>query len=285
MDTGSYTGFDIRITEPGICWFEFNEPERLNGMSAAKKRDMVEALTQAQMDNAVRVVVFIGEGRGFCAGDDLKGYNSRPQGDNPLVPPIDHGHDSPIGTYNGLRTISQAVNRKIRELDKLSIAAINGYAIQTGLSLALACDFKIAASSAKLGSATLRFGLLPDEGGQYLVLQHIGLAKTMDFLMNKRIVDADEALELGMLNEVVADEELRDRVNSLATDLANGPQVSMRLLKRSVYMAAELSFDQACDEIASKTAISDHHPDAQEGGASFRERREPIFNAWLHQDK
>ena len=283
MDIGSYTGFDIRMTDPGICWFEFNEPERLNGMSAAKKRDIVEALTQAQMDNAVRVVVFIGEGRGFCAGDDLKGYNTRPQGDNPLMPPIEHGHDSPIGTYNGLRTISQAVNRKIRELDKLSIAAINGYAIQTGLSLALACDFKIAARSAKLGSATLRFGLLPDEGGQYLVLQHMGLAKTMDFLMNKRIVGADEALDLGMVNEVVADDELRSRVDALATDLANGPQVSMRLLKRSVYLAAELSFDQACDEIASKTAISDHHRDAQEGAASFRERREPTFNAWLNE--
>ena len=105
----------------------------------------------------------------------------------------------------------------------------------------------------------------------------------MDFLMNKRIVGADEALDLGMVNEVVADDELRSRVDALATDLANGPQVSMRLLKRSVYLAAELSFDQACDEIASKTAISDHHRDAQEGGASFRERREPTFNAWLNE--
>ena len=78
------------------------------------------------MGKAIRLVVSIGEGLRFCAGDDLNGYNTRPQVDHPLMRPIEHGHDSPIGTYNVLRTISQAVNRKIRELDKLSIAAING---------------------------------------------------------------------------------------------------------------------------------------------------------------
>jgi 2-(1,2-epoxy-1,2-dihydrophenyl)acetyl-CoA isomerase len=281
MDTGRFSGFEVSVTEPGVAWFEFNEPERLNGMNAVKKRDMIEALTQAQMDNAVRVVVFIGSGRGFCAGDDLNAYGSRETGPDALVPPIPHGHDSPIGTYNGLRHISQALNQKIRSLDKITIAAINGYAIQTGLSLALACDFKIASDQAKLGSATLRFGLLPDEGGQYLLLQHLGLTRTLDFLMHKRIVSAAEALELGLVNQVVNADQLRVETEKLAVELANGPQVAMRLLKRSVYQAAELTFDQACDEIAAKTAISDHHPDAREGVASFKEKRAAKFNAWL----
>lgn len=281
MDNGSYTGFDVSVEKPGIAWIEFNEPERLNGMNTGKKRDLIEVLTQAQMDNAVRVVVFIGTGRGFCAGDDLKAYSSRERDDNALMPPIPPGHDSAIGTYNGLRQISQALNVAIRNLDKLSIAAINGYAIQTGLSLALSCDFKLAAREARLGSATLRFGLLPDEGGQYLLVEHMGVAKTLDFVMRKRIVTADEALALGLVNEVVEGDALRDAAKALAVELANGPQVSQRLLKRSVYQAAELSWAQSLDEIASKTAVSDHHPDSREGVSAFRERREAHFNEWL----
>ncbi len=283
MDTGQFTGFEVTLEKPGIAWIEFNEPEKLNGMNSRKKRDLIETLTQAQMDNAVRVIVFIGQGRGFCAGDDLNAYSRDEAQDNALMPPIPPGHDTPIGTYNGLRHISQALNLTIRSLDKLSIAAVNGVAIQTGLSLALSCDFKIAAAEAKLGSATLRFGLLPDEGGQYLLVQHMGVAKTMDFLMRKRIVSADEALALGLVNQVVPGSELRNAASELAVELANGPQVSMRLLKRSVYQAGELSFEQACEEIATKTAVSDHHPDSREGVSSFREKRAPKFNEWLQQ--
>lgn len=283
MDTGKFTGFEVSMEKPGIAWIEFNEPEKLNGMSSAKKRDLIETLTQAQMDNAVRVVVFIGQGRAFCAGDDLKAYSHSQKNEHALMPPIAPGHDSAIGTYNGLRQISQALNLAIRSLDKLSIAAINGIAIQTGLSLALSCDFKVAAEEARLGSATLRFGLLPDEGGQYLLLQHMGLARTMDFLMHKRIVSANEAMDLGLVNQVVPDNMLRESVRELATELANGPQVSMRLLKRSIYQSAEMTFEQACDEIASKTAISDHHPDSREGVTAFREKRQPRFNEWLRE--
>lgn len=283
MDTGKFTGFEVSLEAPGVAWIEFNEPEKLNGMNTRKKRDLIETLIQAQMDNAVRVIVFIGQGRAFCAGDDLKAHTRGESEDKALMPPIPPGHDSPIGTYNGLRHISQALNLTIRSLDKLTIAAINGIAIQTGLSLALACDFKIAAQDARLGSATLRFGLLPDEGGQYLLVQHMGIAKTMDFVMRKRIVSADEAQALGLVNTVVPGDELRAEAQKLAMELATGPQVSMRLMKRSVYQAAELSFEQACDEIASKTAISDHHPDTREGVAAFHEKRTPRFNEWLRE--
>lgn len=279
LQQGTFRGFDVGIQPPGIALITFNQPERLNGTTQDIKRDLVETLTQAQMDDAVRVVVFTGSGRAFCAGDDMTG---RPLPDAPaLVPPIAHGHREPIGTYNGLRRLSQPVQAAIRDLDKLCIAAINGLAIQTGLSLALACDFRIASDQARLGSATLRFGLLPDEGGQFLLVQMMGVAKTMDFLMRKRIVPAAEALELGLVHEVVPHGELLPRAMALATELANGPQVAMRLLKRSIYNAAEMTFAHALDEIAAKTAISDHHPDAREGAGAFREKRQPHFNAWL----
>ena len=111
----------------------------------------------------------------------------------------------------------------------------------------------------------------------------MGVAKTIDCLLRKSIVSADEALELGLINQVVPGDQLRAESAQLAQELAAGPQVSMRLLKRSVYQAAELSFEQACEDIAARTAISDHHPDAKEGGESFREKRAPSFNEWLRQ--
>lgn len=285
MYTGTFTGFELELREPGIAWFCFNSPERLNGMTTAIKRDLIEAVTQAQMDNGVRVLVFTGSGRAFCAGDDLKAYRGAELGGRPLVPEIPPGHDSAMGTYAGLRTISQQLNTVVRGIDKLTIAAINGIAIQTGFSLALSCDFRLAAAGARMGSATLRFGLLPDEGGQYLLVQHMGLARAMDFLMRKRIVGAEEAATLGLVHEVVPADQLDAAAMALAVELANGPQVSMRLLKRTLYNAAELSWTQALDDIAAKTAVSDHHPDAREGVSAFREKREPTFNGWLEQNR
>ena len=280
MRTGEFTGFSVTLRNPGIAWIQFNTPERLNGLTHRIKRDLVETINQAQMDNAVRVMVFTGSGRAFCAGDDISGQK-KPISGEPLMPPIPAGHDNEIGTYEGLRHLSQTLNLALRNCDKIAIAAINGIAIQTGMTLALACDFRVAAASAKLGSATLRFGLLPDEGGQYLCVQLMGVAKSMDFFINKRILSADQALELGLLHEVVDDHELESRAMEMATDIANGPQVAQRLLKRSIYNAADMIFEQSLDEIAAKTAISDHHPDAKEGGLAFREKREPKFNAWL----
>lgn len=282
MLTGTFRGFDVELSEPGVALIRFNQPERLNGLNHEIKRDLVETLVQAQMDHRVRVIVFTGEGRGFCAGDDI--FRNRPIGDaEPLTREIPPGHDNAIGTYEGLRHISQPLTTAIRKLDKLTVAAINGVAIQSGLTLALACDFRIASTEARLGSATLRFGLLPDEGGQYLLVQLIGVAKTMDFLMRKRIVSGREAYDLGLVHEVVEPAVLMDRAMALATELAEGPQVAMRLLKQSIYNAAEMTYAHAMDEIAAKTAISDHHPDVREGVQAFREKRTPKFNQWLKQ--
>lgn len=277
-----YTGFETSMSDPGILTVAFNRPESLNASTVPMKRDLIELLTQAQMDDRVRVVVFTGQGRAFWAGDDLKSYSKTGGGH---MPPIDGGHHDELSTYNGLRTISQTVNTAVRHLDKLTIAAINGFAIQTGFSFALACDFRVAARTAKMGSATLRFGLLPDEGGQWLLVQHLGVAKAMDFMMRKRIVDGDTAHELGLVHQVVDDDQLMAVTMELATELATGPQVAMRMLKRSIHQAANMTWDQSLDEIAAKTAITDHLPDAKEGGAAFREKREPKFNAWLDGQK
>lgn len=277
VEADTYRGFELALHDNGVVLITFNQPERLNGMTQDMKRDLVEVLNTAQMDEAVRVVVFTGSGRAFSAGDDISGRPRDSAGARALMPRIPGGHDTPIGTYEGLRVLSQSLNLAIRNLDKLSIAAINGVAIQTGMSLALSCDFRIASTEARIGSGTLRYGLMPDEGGQFLLVQLMGVGKTMDFLMRNRIVSGEEALELGLVHEVAEPDQLLDRTMALAQELATGPQVAMRLLKRSIYTAAEATFTHALDDIATKTAISDHHPDAREGVQAFQEKRKPKF--------
>ncbi len=296
METGNFRGFKLELEDPGIALITFNKPDDLNRMTVGMKRDLVETMTQAQLDDRVRVVVITGEGRAFCSGDGgpyLGGGGpewDREEGTS-LAPPLrdpwapkEGKRISAIGTYDALRSLSQSVNLSIRSLDKLSIAAINGITVQTGLSLALSCDFRIVAGNARMSSATLRFGLQPDEGGHYLLVQLIGVAKTMDFLMRRRVITGDEALELGIVHEAVEPEQLMERTMELARELANGPQVAMRLLKRSIYNAAEMGIMESFDDIATKTAISDHHPDSREGIVAFREKRPPKFNQWLEDD-
>lgn len=281
MIEGEYQGFDVRIEDPGIAVFTFNKPERLNAMGSGTRRDLVELLTMAQLDDEVRIIVFTGTGRGFVAGVNNKAAEPEDPVLGPAIP--SHGH-VPVDLYGRLSFHGQELPRTIRRLDKLTIAAVNGFAIQLGLSIVLACDFAVAARSARLGSGTLRMGWQPDEGGHWLLVEHLGVKRTMDFLMHKKIVEAAEAERLGLINEVVDDADLMGRAMELATELANGPQVAMRLLKKAVYNAERLTFDQAGDDIASKTAISDFHLDAREGSAAFFAREEATFNKWLTGD-
>ena len=278
---GTFQGFEVEVREPGIAIVTFTNPDRLNAMSAATRRDLVEVIDLAQLDDDVRVVVFTATGRGFVAG-----VNNRATGPEAptLVPSIPEHQHVPVDLYSRLRLHGQELPRAVRRLDKFTIAAVNGYAIQLGLSLVLACDFAIASRSAQLGSATLRMGWQPDEGGHWLLVEHLGVKRTLDFLMHKRLVDGDEAARLGLVTEAVDDDQLMPRALELATELAEGPQVAMRLLKRAVYNAAHLTFDQAGDDIASKTAISDFHLDAREGAPAFFERRPAVFNKWLTGD-
>lgn len=270
--------YGVDLAASGVLTVTFRRPKRMNALTQAMKRDLIELMTRVQMDDRVRVVVFAGDGGSFCAGDDMAGYGAD---QSETVATVAGSHETAIGTVTALRGYSQALNLAIRNLDKITIAAIDGPAIQSGLSLALCCDFRIASTRARLGSATLRFALLPDEGGHALLVQHLGLAGALDFILRKKIVSAAEALELGLVTEMVAPEALAAHAGALAAELAAGPQVAMRLVKRSLYNAAELTFAQALDDIAVRTAISDHHPDARDGGRSFREKRPPKFNAWL----
>ena len=276
-----YQGFGLRIDRRGRALVTFERPERLNAMSFATRRDLVEVLSSFQLDDRVRVVIITGTGKGFCAGAYLGQAEEEPM--------LARGRTvktqkTPVNLNGRLRTYSQELVRTVRRLDKITIAAVNGYAIQIGLSLALACDFVIAAESAKLGSATLRMGYQPDEGGHWLLVEHLGVKGAIDFAMRKRIVGAEEALRLGLASEIVADDSLTARAYELAAELTDGPQVAMRLLKRAIYNAAHLTFDEAGEDITTRTAISDFHADAIEGWPAWARHETPVFNHWLTED-
>src|SRR6516164_8001047 len=196
MKMDGWSGVELSRPGSGVLTVTLNHPERMNASSVAMKRDLIELFTEVQTDDETRVLVLTGAGRAFCAGDYLgRGYlTERPES----VPYIHGGHADAESTYAALKLYSQGINRALRSIDKPTIAAINGVAIQSGLSLALACDFRLASTTARLGSATLRFGLMPDEGGHFLLLQHLGLAGTLDFLLRKRILDAPDALARGL---------------------------------------------------------------------------------------
>jgi 2-(1,2-epoxy-1,2-dihydrophenyl)acetyl-CoA isomerase len=278
--TGEYQGFDVTV-EDGIAEITLRRPDRLNALSIPARRDLVEVLSGCQLDSAVRVVILTATGRGFCAGMWL---GPRDEGESPtLVPDLPGGHRVPVDLAAQLRTHSQELTRTIRRLDKVTIAAINGFAVQIGLSMALACDYVLAARSATLGSATLRMGYQPDEGGHWLLVEHLGVKGALDFLLRKRMVGAAEAKELGLVTEVVEDDDLPKRSRELAAELAAGPQVAIRLLKRAVYNAAHQTFDQAGDDIAVRTAISDFHTDAVEGSRAWLRKQPPTFNRWLEE--
>lgn len=270
----SGSGFRTTIEGRGVAVVTLDRPASLNAMTQAMKRDLIEWLTAAQVDPEIRVIVLAGAGGAFCAGDDLAEYHR----DAPhTVARIGPGHDGPMGTVNGLAAYSQALNLTVRRSNKVTIAAIDGPAIQTGLSLALAADLRIASTRARLGSATLRFGLLPDEGGHWLLVQHLGLARALEFILRRRIVDAAEAQALGLVADVVEPDELLPQVLGIADELASGPQTATQMLKRAIYVAAESSFEVALADIAARTAVTDHHPDAREGVQSFLDKRAPVF--------
>jgi len=271
---GAYAGFDLKLAEQGIAILRFNQPEKLNAFSASMKRDMLESLFHIGISSGARALIISGDGGVFSAGDNFRNYYDQ----EPVRSvPIGAREEGGAALYSRLRMISQQLNRTLRDLDIVTIAAIEGPCVQSALSLALCCDFRIVSREARLGSATLRFGFQPDENGHYLLVQHIGLAKTLDFLLRKRFVSGEEAVQWGLATDVVPEGESMTRAVALAREMVEGPQSAMRLLKRAIYNAAEYSFDQAADDIATKTAISDLHPDTKEGVTAFREKRKPDF--------
>jgi 2-(1,2-epoxy-1,2-dihydrophenyl)acetyl-CoA isomerase len=252
---------------PHTAWLILDRPEARNAWSDPMLDAFVEAIDELDADEDVRVVILTGAGPAFSAGGDLKAMRDHTgmfQGDPATL----------RGRY--LRGIHR-VPRRLARFDKPVIAAINGPAIGAGLDLACMCDVRVLARGARLGSTFVRLGLVPGDGGAYFLARTIGLPRALDLVLTGRLVDADEALSLGLVHQVVAPEDLtaaaRDRARVLA---ANAPQ-AVQLAKRAAYAAWDLPLHAALEMAATYQGIVQNTPDHDEGVAALLERRPPRF--------
>jgi len=244
----------------GVLTITLNRPDVLNALNAEVHRGLYDALRHAQADESVRAVVITGAGRGFCVGQDLQEFASG-AGD----------------VADNLRTNYHRNVLAIRALEKPVIAAVNGPAAGAGMSLALACDVRIAARSASFVPAFVKIGLVPDSGGTWLVRRVLGTARAFEWLTTGRRLGADEARDWGVVSEVVADEEFADRTHEVAALFAAMPTRAVWQTKRLLDRAETTTFEQQLELEAATQSELTRTPDFAEGVAAFLGKRDPQF--------
>ena len=245
--------------EGGVLTLTLNRPDVLNAFNRAMHDALAAGLKQAR-DPEVRVVVVTGEGHGFCVGQDLNEFREAP-GD--------------IGAR--LRSGYHPNILAIRALEKPVIAAVNGPAAGAGLSLACACDLRLAAESASFVPAFIGIGLVPDSGSSYFVSRLLGPARVFEWMTQNRKLSAAEAKEWGLVSEVVPDEELAAHVAKLAAVYAAAPTRGIGMTKRLFYHAQTATLDEQLEWEAQLQTAATGTEDFTEGVAAFLEKRPPEF--------
>lgn len=243
-------------------------PAKLNALSAAMSGELIDALTGLNQDPTVRAIVLTGEGRGFCAGADLSAFEGPyRRGERPKPSNFLQGDAG----YNRLIPA-------LAEAPKPVIAAINGVAVGAGLSVALACDMRIASDDAPFSLAFVNIGLIPDSGACYFLPRAVGMAKALELAITGDRIDAAAALGMGLVNRVVPADRVLEESQDLARRLAELPTTAIALTKRILKEAAGLSLSETMELEASfqnEAAAADDHI---EGVMAFLEKRPPTFS-------
>lgn len=254
----------LESTENGITTLTLNRPERLNALSPAMIDGLKEALERLASDHGCGAIVITGAGRGWCAGGDVKTMEARgrEQTFEDRVEGLRHSHQLPL---------------LLRRLPKVVIAMINGPVAGAGLGLALACDLRIAGKSARFGTAFARIGYSGDWGGSWSLTRLVGTAKARELYFTADLIGAEEAGRLGIVNRVVADEELHTETMALAQRIADGPRVAYGYMKKNLLAAETEDFQTVLDLEAEHQARLAFTEDHKEAVAAFNEKRRPIF--------
>ena len=249
----------------GIATLTLNRPERLNALGDTLRDDLLDAITRSSVDPDVRVMIVTGAGKGFCAGGDVKAMSEAKEGrrERPLLEKIAPSRDR---TLLAMRDAPQPI-----------IAAVNGAAAGAGMNLALGCDLRIASTAAKFAQAFVRRGLHPDWGGTYFLPRVVGMAKACELIFTGDLIDADEALRLGLVSQVVAPEALMSTAYDLARKIAAGPPLAIRLAKRALYRNADADLRSALEFETFAQNVCFETEDAREGIRAFVEKRSPVF--------
>jgi enoyl-CoA hydratase/carnithine racemase len=253
--------------ENRIATITLNRPEKLNAYSEVMVHEIIAALSDARDDHDIRAVIITGTGRGFCSGGDI----SR----DFQYPARSHGHR--MESILEMRENMHQLVTLLRRFDKPTIAAINGAAVAGGLTLALCCDFRLAAESARLGDTSLKFALIPDEGGAYLFPQYMGLQNALKMSFYSEVYPARQAKELGLVTEVIPDAELMNTAREWAERLAQCAPIAIRVTKRMMYKQQTMELENALEDAALGTMVVNYCEDVKEGIAAFHEKRKPDF--------
>ena len=238
-----------------------NRPDVLNAFNGAMHRAMQAALKEAARDDEVRAIVVTGAGRGFCVGQDLTEFREAP-GD--------------IG--DRLRAGYHPTILALRSLEKPVLAAVNGPAAGAGLSLALACDLRLAADSASFVPAFVSIGLVPDSGGTFFTRRLLGYARAFEWLAMGRKLTAAEAHAWGLVSEVVEVDRLPERAAELAAELAALPTRAIGMTKRLLDHAETATLEEQLEREAQLQSVATQTDDFREGVAAFLEKRLPRFS-------
>ena len=256
----------LETVKDGVATLTMNRPERLNAMSRPMLAAMLEALERLAADSEIGVVVLTGAGRAFCAGGDVKAMaEGREFGEAPLERKAQE-----------LRSRME-VARWLHEMPKPTIAIVRGAAAGAGLSLALACDLRIAGDTARFGTAFARVGYSGDFGGSFFLTQLVGPAKARELYFTAEMLDAQQALALGLVNRVVPDSRLEEETLALAGRLARGPRIAFRYMKRNLNAAESGGLKDLLDLEAWHHTRCGETADHREAARAFVEKRDPIF--------
>ena len=254
----------IETSENGITTLTLNRPERLNALSPAMTSGLKEALERLSTDRGCGAIVITGAGRGWCAGGDVKTMESRgkDQTVEDRVEGLRHAHQLPL---------------LLHRIPKVVIASINGPVAGAGLGLALACDLRIAGKSARFGTAFARIGYSGDYGGSWSLTRLVGTAKARELYFTGDIIDAEQAGALGIVNRVVADDELPAETTALARRIADGPRIALDYMKKNLLAAETEPFQTVLELEAEHQARCAFTEDHKEAVAAFVEKRRPAF--------
>ena len=246
-------------------WVTMRRPEKLNALTGTMSDELSKVFQDAHGDPDVRCVVLTGEGRGFCAGQDLTEFRDAYEtGNRPDI------EEHLAETYHRLIPL-------IVETPKPVIAAVNGVAAGAGLSLALACDLRIASDAARLTQAFVKIGLVPDSGGTYLLPRAVGYAKALELSITGDVIDAAEALRIGLVHRVVPADTFEQEVGALATRLAAMPTAAIAETKRLLREAIAVDLSEALSREAAAQSRMGQTEDHLEGVMAFAAKREPEF--------
>jgi len=250
----------------GVAVLTMNRPDRLNALTETMLDALLEALPRLAADANVGVVVLTGAGRGFCAGGDVKA----------MAEGREMAGDTLEERAQGLRD-KMETSRMLHEMPKPTIAMVRGAAAGAGLSLALACDLRVAGESAKFATAFARVGYSGDFGGSYYLTQLVGTAKARELYYTADLVDAKQALALGLVNRVVPDDRLEEETLTVAGKIARGPRVAYRYMKRNLNAAESGTLKELLDLEAWHHTRTGQTEDHKEAAKAFVEKREPTF--------